>query len=230
VNDDKGPEALGSRPRRRYDNSRRAGAARETRRRIVEAAAACFAERGWDATSVQAIADRSATSPATIYSNFGSKIGVLQAWIDHAVTGDDLDIALRDRAEISSLFARHDVAAMLREFVRIGRQINERVAAPIQVARAAALSSTELATLLAENERRRQDDFAVALARLAADIALPDGLSIDRAAQLTAALCSVDLYRLLVLEAGWTSAEYEAQIARLLESSLGVGPPGVASE
>jgi hypothetical protein len=111
---------------RRYDNRRRVEAARATRRRIVEAAATCFAEKGFDATSVRAIAERAATSPETIYTHFGSKIGVLQAWIDRAVTGDDDDTALRD------------------------------------------------------------------------------------------------LYRSLVLEAGWTPEEYEAQVVRLLESALGL--------
>jgi AcrR family transcriptional regulator len=217
------PPAAASRSRRSYDNSRRAEAARRTRHRIVEAAAACFTEVGFDATSVRSIAARASTSPETIYANFGSKIALLQAWIDRAVTGDDDDIALRDREEIISLFAHGDVDAVLRDFARIGRQINERVAAPIQVARAAAPASAELAALLAENERRRQADFATALAALNLEKPLASGLSIERAAELVAALCSVDLYRSLVVEAGWTAAEYESQVARLVESVLELG-------
>jgi AcrR family transcriptional regulator len=211
-----------SNQRRRYDNSRRAAAARETRRRILDAAAACFSETGFDATSVRAIADRAATSPETIYAVFGTKVALLQAWIDQAITGDDEQVALRDREIITSLFESDDIDDLLGEFVRLGRTINERVAVPIQVARAAAWSSPELATLLAENERRRQDDFATAVERLNVVTSLPDGLSRDRAAQLIAALCSVDLYRSLVVEAGWTAHEYEARILHLVASTLGL--------
>ncbi len=213
--------------RRRYDNSRRAAAARETRRRIVDAAAACFAETGFDATSIRAIADRAATSPETIYAAFGTKVALLQAWIDQAVTGDDEEVALRDREMITSIFDGGDIEEVLRRFVRIGRAINDRVTVPIQVARAAAWSSPELAALLAENERRRLEDFASAVRQLSGDRPLPDGLSIEHAADLVAVLCSVDLYRSLVLEAGWTSQEYEAQLARLVASTLGLSAADV---
>jgi hypothetical protein len=96
---------------------------------------------------------------------------------------------------------------------------------PIQVARAAAWSSSELAALLAENERRRQADFATAVEKLDLVTPLPSGLSIDRAAQLVAALCSVDLYRSLVVEAGWTAQEYETHILHLIASALGLASP-----
>lgn len=208
-------------PRRSYDNSRRAAAARETRRRIVESAASCFAESGFDATSVREVADRAKTSPETIYSAFGTKLALLQAWIDQAVTGDDEAIALRDREAITSLFD-DDIDELLRRFAHVGRLINERVAVPIQVARAAAWSSPEMAALLAENERRRHDDFASAVEELNVATTLPSGVSAGRAAELVAALCSVDMYRALVLEAGWTSEDYEAQIVQLVASSLGL--------
>lgn len=219
------PESDASRgPRRRYDNSRRAAAARATKRRIVDAAGACFADNGFDGTSVRAIADRAEASPETIYATFGTKVALLQAWIDQAITGDDEQVAMRDREIITSLFTRNDIGELLHEFVRIGREINERVAMPIQVIRAAAWSNPELAALLAENERRRQDDFADAVERLNLRTPLPGGLSTERAAQLVAALCSADLYRSLVLESGWTSEEYETQLARLLASTLELAP------
>jgi hypothetical protein len=56
---------------------------------------------------------------------------------------------------------------------------------------------------------------------------LAGGLSIERAAELIAALCSVDLYRSLVVEAGWTSQEYEAQLTRLVASTLGLSAADV---
>ncbi|HSL56359.1 MAG TPA: helix-turn-helix domain-containing protein [Acidimicrobiales bacterium] len=193
----------------------------------MDAAATCFAETGFDATSIRAIAERAGTSPETIYAAFGTKVGVLQAWIDQAVTGDDDEIPLREREAFTALAAPDDVDGALRQFVRSGRKINERVAVPIQVARAAAPSSPELAGLLAENERRRHHDFAAAVEHLTRETQIPGGLSVERAAQLVAALGSVDLYRSLVLEAGWTSTEYDDHLVRLIAAVLGLGPsPG----
>lgn len=52
------------------------GGARE---RIVEAAAALFAERGYQATTTRALAERAGVNEVTIFRLFGSKLGVLGA-------------------------------------------------------------------------------------------------------------------------------------------------------
>lgn len=205
---------------RRYDNSRRAAAARATRARIVTAAAECFTEQGFDATTVRSIAERAATSPETVYAAFGTKAAVLQAWIDRAVAGDDHDGPLLTRPDIADLAAAPDPISTLRAFARIGREINARVAVPFEVLRSAAAAIPELAALAAENERRRHADLATFVDHLAARGAIRNGLPRARTIELVAALASVDLYRALVLDAGWSATGYEEQVTRLLAAAI----------
>ena len=76
---DRRPPA-GTRPRR--------GAA--TRERIMSSAADLFADGGYDATSVQAIAERAGITVATIYRHFRSKDELLIAVAKAALTTTDL--------------------------------------------------------------------------------------------------------------------------------------------
>jgi AcrR family transcriptional regulator len=63
-----------------------------TRRRVLAAAAALFAARGFAGTSISAIRDASGVLPSSIYWEFGSKQGILAAvledsadrWLDQA--------------------------------------------------------------------------------------------------------------------------------------------------
>lgn len=203
---------------RRYDNSRRAAAAGATRRRILDAAASCFGETGFAATTIRDIADRAGVSPESVYAAFGSKAAVLQAWIDVAVAGDEDEIAVWDRPEMATA---REVADPLEKFRRYAlglHGINERIAAPMRVLRAAATGSPELAEILAENERRRRSDIARAIDDVVAVRPLPSHLAADRAVDLAMALSSVDVYWALVIERGWTTTEYQDQMVRLFDA------------
>ncbi len=54
----------------------------ETRRRLLEAAAELFAERGSTAPSVDAIAERADRTSGAVYDHFGGKEGLLFALLD----------------------------------------------------------------------------------------------------------------------------------------------------
>lgn len=54
----------------------------ETRRRLLEAAAARFAEQGIEGTSVDAIADAAERTSGALYDHFGSKEGLLTALLE----------------------------------------------------------------------------------------------------------------------------------------------------
>ena len=76
---------------RRVSRQREAGEAirRETRRRLLVAARAEFAERGYSAATVIRIAERADVSVQTLYSNWGNKRNLLRAVLESAVTGDE---------------------------------------------------------------------------------------------------------------------------------------------
>ncbi|MCX7621278.1 MAG: TetR/AcrR family transcriptional regulator [Acidimicrobiales bacterium] len=58
----------------------------ETRTRLLEAAATLFAERGIEASSIDAIAELAGRTSGAVYDHFGGKEGLLQAllesWVD----------------------------------------------------------------------------------------------------------------------------------------------------
>src|SRR5262249_41821766 len=88
----RGPAPTVEPPRpRRVSRQREAGEAtrRETRRRLLAAARAEFAERGYAAATVIRIAERADVSVQTLYSNWGNKRNLLRAVMESAVTGDD---------------------------------------------------------------------------------------------------------------------------------------------
>src|SRR5580704_17021519 len=73
---------------RRVSRQREAGEVtrRETRRRLLAAAAAEFAERGYAAATVIRIAERADVSVQTLYSNWGNKRNLLRAVMESSVT------------------------------------------------------------------------------------------------------------------------------------------------
>jgi AcrR family transcriptional regulator len=62
----------------------------ETRRRLLQAAAELFAERGVDGASIDAIAERAERTSGAVYDHFGGKDGLLFAlldgWVDDVAT------------------------------------------------------------------------------------------------------------------------------------------------
>lgn len=71
----------------------------ETRRRLLAAAAELFAREGYDAVSVDAIADAAERTSGSVYAHFGGKPGLLTALLD----GFQDDMA----AVIGAEFAAH---------------------------------------------------------------------------------------------------------------------------
>jgi TetR/AcrR family transcriptional regulator, cholesterol catabolism regulator len=61
---------------------RRARRKQETHARILDAAVACFAERGFEETTMQAIAERADVARATVFNHFPDKQALLNGYLD----------------------------------------------------------------------------------------------------------------------------------------------------
>jgi AcrR family transcriptional regulator len=81
---------------------------RETRRRIVEGAVALFATRGYDATTMDDIADAADVSRATVFNFFPRKADLVLAWFTdrRAQLARHLAEGERDETQASSQLAR----------------------------------------------------------------------------------------------------------------------------
>src|ERR687894_1116156 len=81
---------------------------RLARTAVIEAARALFLERGYGATTIEAISDHSDVPPATVYRLFSSKRGILKAILDVSIAGDDDPVSLPDRPQVREPLADPD--------------------------------------------------------------------------------------------------------------------------
>ena len=73
--------------RRTYTSPLRADQALQTRRRILESAYRLFAENGYAATTIAAVARDAGVAPETVYLSLGNKRGLLEGAIEMAIAG-----------------------------------------------------------------------------------------------------------------------------------------------
>jgi AcrR family transcriptional regulator len=193
---------------------------RLARRAVIEAARALFVERGYGATTIEAVSDRSDVPPATVYRLFSSKLGILKAVLDVSIVGDDEALPMLDRPEVAAQLAEPDPESVVAGFVRITVAVNERSGPIYQILASAACSEPEAADLLDEYTKQRQrgqGQIARALARagaLRADVRERD------AADIIHVLLSPEVYRLFVTDRGWSRTRYEKWLTKALTNQL----------
>jgi len=209
-----GTQADAVRGKRRQARTRLARAA------VVEAARTLFVERGYPATTVDAISERSEVPPATVYRLFSSKLGILTALIGASVAGTDDARAPADQPAARALLDDADPARQLEGFAAICREVNVRTQPLYRVLVGAAQSDPDAAALLADRTRRRGAGQRLIARSLARAGALRPDLREREAADIIHALMSPEVYQLLVADRGWPPQRYEKWLARTLIDQL----------
>jgi len=193
----------------------RAERARRTRRRIIDAAAALFLERGYAGATVRAIAEAAGVAVPTVELGFGTKARLLKAAIDVAIAGDDEPVPVLDRAWADTARNATSPAALL------------AVAADV----IAAAQSRSAGLVLAVFEGGRTDPELAALARELTDQRagtarwLVDALAALTPPHPDAAddlwlLMDPAIFDRLVRHRGWTPKRYGRWFARAAHSLL----------
>ena len=193
---------------------------RLARAAVIDAARSLFLERGYGATTIEAISALSDVPAATVYRLFSSKRGILKALLDVAIVGDDEAVALADRPFVRSLVDDPDPKNQLAGFVGVTAQVNSRTASIYRILLSAAASDPDAAALLDELTRQRQRGQALIARSLARAGALRPKLREREAADIIHALMSPEVYGLLVVDRGWRAERYEAWLTELLVHEL----------
>ena len=193
---------------------------RLARAAVVRAARVLFLERGYAATTIEAVSAASDVPPATVYRLFSSKLGILKALLDVSIAGDDEATPLQDRDSARALLAGADPVRQLSGFAGICREINVRSAPVYQILLSAAGSDPEAAALLAGYTRQRHEGQGQIARSLARAGALRPGLTERDAADIIHALMSPEVYRLLVDERAWPPERYEQWLGGILAGQL----------
>lgn len=193
---------------------------RLARRAVVDAARAMFLQRGYGATTIDAISARSDVPQATVYRLFSSKLGILKTLIDESIVGDDDSMPLADRPRVRSLLEDPDPRNRLAGFVGVTAQVNARVQPVYRILVGAAGSDLDAAGLLDELTRQRQEGQGMIARSLAQSGALRPDLREREAADIIHALMSPELYSLLVVDRRWPPERYERWLTAILAEQL----------
>jgi AcrR family transcriptional regulator len=200
---------------------------RLARAAVVDAARRLFLERGYGATTMEAISRLADVPPATVYRLFSSKLGILHALLDVSIAGDDEALPMADRPQVRSLLADADPRSTVAGLVGVAAQVNRRTAAIYRILLSAAASDPDAAALFDELTRQRQEGQGRIARSLARRGALRPGLREGDARDIIHALVSPEVYRLLVVDRAWPPERYEAWLTELLVGQL-LAPAGEA--
>ena len=193
---------------------------RLARRAVVDSARILFVERGYQATTIDAISQRSDVPAPTIYRLFSSKLGILKAVLDVSIGGDDQEIGMLDRAEVRTLLASEHPKDQLAGFAALVRGVMERAGSVHRILADAARSDPDAAELLEDIARQRHTGQRRVAQALAGKGALRRGFSERDAADVIHALASPEVYGLLVLDRGWSGKRYEEWLRSILAEHL----------
>jgi AcrR family transcriptional regulator len=198
---------------------------RLARAAVVDAARTLFLERGYGATTMEAISGLADVPSATVYRLFSSKHGILKALLDQSIVGDDEDVAMADRPSVQALFAERDPAKQLAGFVALTVQLNTAVAPIYSVLVSAAGNDPDAAAILDTLTEQRQQGQRRIARNLARAGGLRPGIRERDAADIIHALLSPELFRLLVIDRGWTTERYQPWLTNTLTDQLLSAPP-----
>jgi AcrR family transcriptional regulator len=177
---------------RSYRLGKRGEAVTASRARIVAAARELLRRKDYQGLSVESVAEVAGVSRATVYNQFESKSGIIQALfndIGQRIEFDRVSAALRDS---DALRAANE---MIREHCRAWARDAKAIRRVLELAAA----DPDLAELTARNEGWRRDDIRALVERLRHAGALRPGLTNAEATVALATLTSFSTYDQLVI-------------------------------
>jgi AcrR family transcriptional regulator len=207
-------------PAKRYTSEVRDEQARRTRRAIVAVAHDLFLAQGYAGTTIDGIAQAAHVSRRTVFNSVGGKAALLKLALDWAVAGDDEPIAMADRPAVKAIQAEPDPRKALMLWVQTVTEVAARSAPIGEVLTAAADVDPVAAQLLAEAGRNRLFGATAFIRYLASLDGLAAEMTEQRAADLCWALMDGHLYRLLVAQRGWSTAEFTRWLSDSLTAVL----------
>jgi AcrR family transcriptional regulator len=191
-----------------------------TRDRIVRAATRLFLDRGYIATTVQAIAREAGVAAATVYQAFGTKQAILAAGLDISIAGDVEPVAVLERDWAGAARAEPDRERRLRFVIQNTTEIAARTAPIKEVMRDAAAIEPSIRDLIHQDNERRYRTQQALVEVIVGDGAGYSGSHVPSAVDTFFTLVNSDTYRLLVGHLGWTIEEWREWLLRILSREL----------
>ncbi|MBS0605552.1 MAG: TetR/AcrR family transcriptional regulator [Parachlamydiales bacterium] len=200
--------------KRVYRSEARAEMAALTKKRVLAEAKRLFRSKGFEDVTIEQLADAAGVSASTIFSVFKSKRGVLRVLMDEALPPHQFASLVNQAMQQKSAEEHLKVSA------RIARQIYDAEKSLMDIFRGASVLSPELKLLEKERELRRYQRQEETIKMMAESKSLAKGMTVSQARDILWALTGRDMYRMFVIDRGWSSDQYESWLGELLISTL----------
>lgn len=176
---------------RPYRLGQRQAATEQTRARIIAAARALLmAEGGFSGFSIEAVARQADVARMTVYYQFGSKVGLLEALCDSlAVSGGMAQLANAFRNP-ESLAALEEYIVIFAHFWQADRLVTRRL-------RALAALDPDFEQVIRARDERRRHGLRVLVDRIAGQYGHPSPDNLDEVITILHTLTSFDCFDML---------------------------------
>jgi AcrR family transcriptional regulator len=213
------------RVKRAYDSRLRLERADATRLAIAAAAGRLFAESGYAATSIEAIAAAAGVGRATVFTSVGGKPELLKEAYRLAVRGPaDANTPLGQQARSRRISAEPDAHKLLAGYAGVIVEVGSRLAPLYEAVRAAAHANPEAREFWHLITEERRSAATGIVRRLAERDALLDGLDRQSASDILWVLNDPGLYQLLVTQRRWTQRRFRSWLTGSMQAQL-LQPP-----
>jgi AcrR family transcriptional regulator len=203
--------------RRSYDASRRQERAREQQEAALAHAHRLFLERGYAATTVEAIARAAGVSAATVYKSYGGKAGLVRRLCERALAGEG-PVPAETRS--NALRSDDDVHSVVTAWGALAAEVSPRISPLALVLRSAAETDPEAGSLHAEISQARLRRMTDNARFLAAHGHLRAGVSARTARDVLWWCTSPEFYDLMVVQRGWSPKRFGQLVSETISGTL----------
>jgi AcrR family transcriptional regulator len=203
-----------------YQSRLRTEQAAATRRLVLDAATHLFVERGYAATSIDAIAEAAGVGRSTVFAAAGGKSWLLKTAYDRAIVGDDEPVPLLQRPAARQLFEMSDPAEIIAGHARIVAEAAERVSAICEAIHSAAGCDPEVGDLWRDIGQQRLNGAKAFAALINEKGGLRGGVAVDEARDIIWIFNDPTLHHALVRLRGWSQNQYRQWLTDNLQHQL----------
>lgn len=205
--------------KRPYRSPYREGRARETQRRVRQAATQLFMDQGYVQTTVRDIADAAEVGTRTVHAAYpGGKPEIFHRALDVAVAGDEEPTSQGERMAADGALDRP--TSLVSHLVEQTADLLDRAGPLIMATVTSSGADAHMRRLAREGAAATHANLrAVSLTLAEADLLRP-GIDSDHAADVLFTLCSPLVHTLLRHERGWDGPRYRAWLEDTIRLTL----------
>ena len=200
--------------KRSYKSAARDTQAAQTKARILDSAKKLFESEGFEHVTIEKIAQGGRRFNS--HHLFALSVQTRCASGFNGRGSSHRSIQCPCRKE----YTREITKKRLRISAKIARQMYDAERAQMNIFRGAAVLAPEFKELEKEREMRRYNRQEVTIKAMVKEKSLAKGLRATKARDILWAFTGRDMYRMFVIEQGWTSDEYEKWLAQTLIQTL----------